>query len=164
MRWPHLFNWLSSRAARRSKRIQTSRPRWRFALPRLERLEDRLAPAGVNLFQQYSNVNGAWQNGNLNANQARLLEGDSVPYRVQFKDLTPGATYVYTFGYETTNNGLKAFDYITSYDFTWNGGSGFGTSVDGRALNGTGLAASTPFTTFQIPTDPNINSGPPATS
>ena len=33
-------------------------------------------------------IGGAWQNGNLNGNQAHYLEGDSVPYREVFSDLT----------------------------------------------------------------------------
>lgn len=45
MRWHHLFNRLSSRMVRRTGRVRTPRPRWRFVRPCLEVLEDRLAPA-----------------------------------------------------------------------------------------------------------------------
>jgi parallel beta-helix repeat protein len=41
MRWHHLFNWLPSRTVRRTRHARTPRPRWRFAQPRLEALEDR---------------------------------------------------------------------------------------------------------------------------
>src|SRR5690349_9007011 len=32
-------------------------------------------------------ANAAWQNGNLNANQAQYFEGDSVPYRLRMSGL-----------------------------------------------------------------------------
>src|SRR5689334_2130078 len=38
----------------------------------------------------------AWQNGNLNQNQAHYAEGDSVPYRMKFALLTVGATNTVT--------------------------------------------------------------------
>jgi hypothetical protein len=111
---------------------------------------------------QWSNLGAAWIHGDLNPSKATLLEGDSVPYQDQFSSLNvgPGNNYVFTFQWQTTNSSLHAQDYVTSYDYTWHGGSGSGTTVDGHELDGTGLPSSTPFTTFQIPTDPNINSGP----
>src|SRR5262245_39599751 len=45
MNWPHMLNWLSSRSARRTRRAQMARPRWRFVVPRLEVLEDRSVPS-----------------------------------------------------------------------------------------------------------------------
>ncbi|HEY7428392.1 MAG TPA: isopeptide-forming domain-containing fimbrial protein, partial [Gemmataceae bacterium] len=50
MNWHPLFNWLPSRSARRMKRAQTPVPPWRFVVPRLERLESRIAPAVVTPF------------------------------------------------------------------------------------------------------------------
>src|SRR5262249_59833062 len=84
--------------------------------PRLEALKDRTAAAGVSAFSQWSNVDAAWQNGNLNQNQATLFEGDSVPYRAVFNGLTvgPGNTYVYTISWETTTSSLHALDCLTS--------------------------------------------------
>ncbi len=41
-----LLAWLPSRTVRRTGRARTPRPRWRFARPSLEVLEDRLAPTG----------------------------------------------------------------------------------------------------------------------
>jgi hypothetical protein len=82
-----------------------------------------------------------------------------------FTGLAVGGTYTITLGWDTTESSLHALDYLTSYDYTWNGGSGSGVSVDGRALDGTGLSPNTPFTTLQIPVDPNINNAAfPATN
>ena len=160
---PALKNWFASRwfaPRRRPLRAVKKSPFYRLPLS-LEQLEDRTVPAGASL-NQWSNLGAAWQNGNLNQNSAALLEGDSVPYQDLFNGLNvgPGNNYVFTIQWETTNSGLHALDYLTSYDYTWNGGSGSGTTVDGHALDGSGLPMSTPFTTFQVPTDPNINSGP----
>src|SRR5262245_31629609 len=130
----------------------------RIVRPCLEVLENRMAPAAVSA-SQWANRPTAppgWVTGNLNANRAILQEGDRVAYPDVFTSLVPGGTYVITIGWDTTVNGLHALDYLTSYNYTWHGGSGSGTSADGRALDGTGLPANTPFTTLQIPIDPNI--------
>src|SRR5262249_15457949 len=58
---------------------------------------------------------------------------------------------------DTTKSSLHGLDYLTSYDYTWNGGSGSGTSVVGHALDGTSGVPSMPVSTLQIPIDPNIN-------
>jgi hypothetical protein len=160
-----LKNWLASRwfrPGRRPLRALEKSPFHRLPL-RLEQLEDRRVPAAADL-HQWSNLDANWQNGNLNHNQAILLEGDSVPYQDQFNGLSvgPGNNYVFTIQWQTTNKDKHALDYLTSYDYTWNGGSRSGTTVDGHALDGTGLPSSTLSTTFQIPVDPNINSGPPS--
>jgi hypothetical protein len=163
-----LKNWFASRwfaPRRRPLRAVKKSPFYRLPL-RLEQLEGRTVPAAPTFAalsaSQWSNLGAAWQNGNLNQNSATLLEGDSVPYRDVFNGLNvgPGNNYVLTIQWQTTNSSLHALDYLTSYDYTWNGGSGSGTTVDGHALDGSGLPSSTPFTTFQIPIDPNINSGP----
>lgn len=44
MTWHHLFDWLPSRNVRRTRRTRPRRTPWRFALPRLEWLEDRIVP------------------------------------------------------------------------------------------------------------------------
>jgi choice-of-anchor A domain-containing protein/uncharacterized repeat protein (TIGR01451 family) len=41
MSWHQMFDRLPSRTTRRTRRARTPRPRWHFALPRLEALEDR---------------------------------------------------------------------------------------------------------------------------
>ena len=48
---------------------------------RLERLEDRLTPAGPTIsgFDQWADVTNAWVNGSLGSSNAIYLEGDTVP-------------------------------------------------------------------------------------
>src|SRR5262249_18266448 len=54
----------------------------------------------------------AWQNGNLNANQAHFVEGDSVPYRIRLDGLAPNTTgHTLTIAFDTTQgNGKHAID------------------------------------------------------
>jgi Cys-rich repeat protein len=59
---------------------------------------------------------GAWQNGNLNSNQANYLEGQSIPYRDVFSGLSSGVTYTKTIAWDTTKSGKHAIDYLTSWD------------------------------------------------
>src|SRR5262249_20633589 len=100
-----------------------------------------------------------WVNGDLNANKATLFEGDSVAYQDMFSGLSTGSQNVYTFGitFQSTNSSIHAQDYITTYDYTWHGGSNSGTSVDGHELDGTGLPTTTPFPPFTTPLDPTLN-------
>ena len=60
----------------------------------------------------------AWQNGNLNGNQAHYFEGDSVPYRMRFSNLATAGTHTVTIEWDTTQGGKHALDYITSFDRT----------------------------------------------
>lgn len=57
-----------------------------------------------------------WQHGNLNANNSRYLEGESVAYRAVMTDLAVGATYAITIEWDTTQSGKHAIDYLTSFD------------------------------------------------
>lgn len=59
-----------------------------------------------------------WQNGNLNANNSQYGEGDSVAFRRVLTGLDAGAVYRVTINYDTINNSLVSYDYLTSYDFT----------------------------------------------
>ena len=59
-----------------------------------------------------------WQNGNLNANNSRYFEGDSVPYRAIMTGLTAGSTYAITMEWDSTESGKHAIDYLTSFDRT----------------------------------------------
>ena len=45
MTWQHLLRWYAPRTARRTRRVMPRVTPWRFVRPRLERLEDRTAPA-----------------------------------------------------------------------------------------------------------------------
>lgn len=63
-----------------------------------------------------------WQDGALNGNQADYFEGDSVPYRLKFGNLSVGSSYWVTIEWDTTKgndpNGKHALDYLTSFNAT----------------------------------------------
>src|SRR5262249_29962201 len=92
------------------------------------------------------------------------FEGDNVAYQDLFSGLNTAAGNTYVFGiqWQTTKSSVHALDYLTTYDFTWHGGSKSGTSVDGHELDGVNTstwttAQKTTPSKFNIPTDPNIN-------
>lgn len=58
-----------------------------------------------------------WANGDLNGSQAHYIEGESVPYRIVFGNLTPGLHTV-TIEWDTTENSLHALDYLTTFNRT----------------------------------------------
>ena len=60
----------------------------------------------------------SWQTGNLNQSNSVYAEGDSVPYRATMTGLTPEAIYRLTIAWDATSNGLRAIDYLTSYNRT----------------------------------------------
>lgn len=60
----------------------------------------------------------SWQTGNLNQSNSVYAEGDSVPYRARLTGLTPEAIYRLTFAWDATKNGLRAIDYLTTYNRT----------------------------------------------
>src|SRR5262249_48084999 len=100
----------------------------------------------------------AWQNGNLNENQAHYLEGDSVPYRLRFAALAtvppPSSAptpHTVTISWDTTQTGRHALDYLTTFDRT-----------EGTADPCSGVADCVPAgaSTFPIPVDPNVAAGP----
>jgi hypothetical protein len=57
-----------------------------------------------------------WVNGNLNASKSVFLEGDSIPYRMKFGDLTPGTSSTVTIEWDTTKAGKHAIDYIDDWN------------------------------------------------
>ncbi len=62
--------------------------------------------------------NGEWQNGNLNANNSQYREGDSVGFRRILTGLQADCRYRVFINYDTVNNGLVAYDYLTNWDRT----------------------------------------------
>lgn len=94
----------------------------------------------------------AWQNGNLNHNQAHYLEGGSVPYRLRFSGLTIGSTNTVTIEWDTTENsgGNHAIDYLTSFDRTET------TADPCSGVPGCNLLVNS---TYAIPLDPNVAAG-----
>ena len=93
----------------------------------------------------------AWQNGNINQNQAHYKEGDSVPYRMKFDQLVIGGTNTLTISYDTTKSGKHAIDYLTDYDRTETIGNNPCSGVAGCTLASE--------TTFPIPSDPRVANG-----
>ncbi|MDA8384755.1 MAG: Ig-like domain repeat protein [Actinomycetota bacterium] len=59
----------------------------------------------------------AWQNGNLNGNQAHWAEGEFISYRAILSNLSAGPHTV-VIRWDPTDNGKHAIDYLGSYDAT----------------------------------------------
>ena len=94
----------------------------------------------------------AWQNGNLNHNQAHYLEGESVPYRLVFSGMVIGSTNTVTIEWDTTvnNTGNHAIDYLTTFDASETGANPC------SGVPGCNLAV---MDTLPIPVDPNVTAG-----
>jgi hypothetical protein len=91
----------------------------------------------------------AWQNGNLNSNQAKYFEGQSIPYRDVFTGVSAGVTYTKTISWDTTKDGKHAVDYLTS----WNRNVAAGSSPCAGVLTpcpGSPLSA-------VVPADPDLS-------
>ena len=85
-----------------------------------------------------------WVNGNLNAAKSVYYEGDSIPYRMKFDNLTLDSHTV-TIEWDTTKSGKHAIDYLTAYNQT--------VATADPTLGISGLPAAT---TFPIPNDPQV--------
>ncbi|HUY07170.1 MAG TPA: hypothetical protein VMU99_07920, partial [Acidimicrobiales bacterium] len=104
-----------------------------------------------------SNTN-SWQTGDLNSSNSSYREGDSVPFQTTFANLTVGTTYFATIQWETTDAGLHAYDYLTTYNDTV-------PSADPCLNSGPAPAGCdtsspkppAPTSTVPIPLDPNIS-------
>lgn len=93
-----------------------------------------------------------WVNGNLGGSQAHYIEGMSSPYQCVMTGLTIGTQVSITIEYDVKNSGQHAFDYLTYYSrITPHGFTLHGAPETINPLTGTGLIASTPFTTYTIP-------------
>ena len=85
-----------------------------------------------------------WENGNLGASKSVYFEGDSVPYRMKFDNLSL-ASHKVTIEWDTTKSGTHALDYITTFNRTVaNANPCLGVSGCGSP------------TTFPIPADPQV--------
>ncbi len=94
-----------------------------------------------------------WQNGNVGQNSGHYYEGDAIPYRMRFANLTIGAPTTVTIEWDTTKGGKHAIDYLMSYNFTEpSPGNNPCSGVTGNAS----CTNNTP-TTFSIPLDPNVS-------
>jgi len=56
-----------------------------------------------------------WVNGNLGASKANYFEGDSIPYRLRFDNLSL-ASHTVTIEWDTTKSSKHALDYIDSFN------------------------------------------------
>jgi len=85
-----------------------------------------------------------WVNGNLGASKSTYREGDSIPYRMRFDNLSLGSHDV-IIEWDTTKAGKHAIDYLT----TWNR-----TVADADPC--VGVSGCSTSTTFAIPADPQV--------
>jgi len=99
-----------------------------------------------------------WENGNLNSSKSHYFEGDSIPYRTVFDSLIVGHTYTITIEYDTTQGGLHALDYLTSFDRTEpTPGNNPCTQKQGGSI--VNICDPLLFVTTPIPVDPNVTNG-----
>jgi len=85
-----------------------------------------------------------WVNGNLGASKAVYFEGDSIPYRLRFDNLSL-ASHTVTIEWDTTKSGKHALDYIDNFNQS--------------VLNADpclGVSNCNTFTSFAIPADPQV--------
>lgn len=94
----------------------------------------------------------AWQNGNLNQNQAHYHEGESIPYRIVFSGMLTGSTNTVTIEWDTTENsgGNHAIDYLTTFDRT---------ETTANPCSGVADCNLLVRETFAIPPDPRVAAG-----
>ncbi|PIS41930.1 MAG: hypothetical protein COT25_00455, partial [Candidatus Kerfeldbacteria bacterium CG08_land_8_20_14_0_20_42_7] len=85
-----------------------------------------------------------WVNGNVNQAKSVYYEGDTIPYRMKFDNLTLN-THTVTIEWDTTKNGKHAIDYLTTFNRT--------VATADPTLGVSGLP--TP-TTYAIPNDPQV--------
>jgi hypothetical protein len=77
-----------------------------------------VSAAGVSVdLDQWASVSAAWQNGNLNGNNARYPEGGVIPFRLAIEGLSRG-THTITISYDFTASGHKAYDFLATWDAT----------------------------------------------
>jgi len=112
------------------------------------------AAATVNL-DQWASLDNAWQNGNLNGNNARYPEGGIVPFRVAFEGLAPG-THVIHINYDFTAGGHKAYDFLATWNVT--NASGEICSASGGGISSMCPSLPSP-STYTFPADPYVADG-----
>jgi uncharacterized repeat protein (TIGR01451 family) len=88
-----------------------------------------------------------WVNGNLGASKSSYFEGDSIPYRLTFGNLSIGPTHTVTIEWDTTKSSTHALDYIDSFNQS---------VLDANACLGVSGCNPASFTTFAIPADPQV--------
>jgi hypothetical protein len=116
------------------------------------------AGGGVNL-DQFATLAKAWQNGNLNGNNAAYPEGGIVPFRLAVEGLSKGSHSVHI-NYDFTAGGHKAYDFLA----TWNAWAKPGSCSTG----GGGVSSMCPglpqVSSFPFPSDPFVANGLPVSA
>src|SRR5512134_2865418 len=97
-------------------------------------------------------------NGNLNAQKAHYNEGDSIPYRAVLDDLAPGVTYGLVIQWDTVDSGAYALDYLTGYNFSFEGTKHPG-EPDVTPTAGVSDLSSNLVSTANIPSDAQLLTG-----
>ena len=92
----------------------------------------------------------AWQNGNLNHNQAHYFEGESIAYRLRFTGLIAGSTNTVTIEWDTTENTKHALDYVTTFNDS---------ETDANPCSGVVGCVLIEKTEFAIPPDSLVTAG-----
>jgi hypothetical protein len=90
-----------------------------------------------------------WVNGNLGASKSLYIEGDSIPYRLLFGNLSL-ASHTVIIEWDTTKSGKHAIDYLTTFNRT---------VLDANPCLGVAGCNPGVFTTFAIPKDPQVDDG-----
>ena len=85
-----------------------------------------------------------WVNGNLGASKSVYYEGDSIPYRIKFDNLSL-ASHTVTIEWDTTKSDKHALDYLTTFNQS--------VANANPCLGITGCGSPT---TFPIPADPQV--------
>ena len=99
---------------------------------------------------QWANLpTASWVNGNLGASKAFYREGDSIPYRLRFGNLTL-APHTVTIEWDTTKSSKHALDYLTTFDRSFPPLANPPTPCTG--VSGCGSAS-----TYAIPVDPQVS-------
>jgi hypothetical protein len=116
-------------------------------------LPAQAAGTSVNL-DQWATLAVAWQNGNLNGNNARYPEGGIVPFRLAVEGLKAGSHTIHI-NYDFTAGGHKAYDFLA----TWSGW----VHPNPCSASGGGISSMCPSlpasTSFAFPTDPFVANG-----
>ena len=88
-----------------------------------------------------------WVNGNLGSSKAVYFEGDSIPYRMLFDNLSTSGSHTVTIEWDTTKSSKHALDYIDSFNQSVLNAN--------PCLGVTGCNFATP-NLFAIPADPQV--------
>jgi hypothetical protein len=90
-----------------------------------------------------------WVNGNLGASKSAYREGDSIPYRMKFDNLSL-TSHTVIIKWDTTKSSTHAIDYLTTFNRT------VGNANPCLGVSGCNSAV---FNTFAVPADPQVTGG-----